>query len=176
MWHRLVSVTQIMNKGLFKCFWSPNTRLKHQTNLVLLSHLSRILPECNFQTCFFTRSSGNNVWLRPIRFFRSFYGLACWLVAPFRSRIDRGKWTVLTSRAASNLAATHVSDKVFELLCDRDRIFLWKWKGGGEELKESYSCNHKLRIHSFTVRNDLSFCFWQDQKGNFFGLCKLNRL
>lgn len=60
--------------------------------------------------------------------------------------------------------------KGFELLCDRDGIFLWEGgkKTNGEELKESYSCNHKLHIHSFTVRNDLSFCFWQDQEGNFF--------
>lgn len=167
-----------MNKGLFKCFWLPNTRLKHQTNGVLLSHLSRILLGCNFQACSFMWSSGIHVWLWPIRFLRALYGSVRWLVALLRSRIDRCKWTFLMSRAGSHFAATHVSDKGFELLCDRDRIFLWKegGGGGGEELKESYSCNHKLHIHLFTVRNDLGFCFWQDQNDIFFGLRKQNRL
>lgn len=54
-------------------------------------------------------------------------------------------------------------------------------KGGKKpmvkSMKEYYSCNHTLHIHTFRARNDLSFCFWQDQEGNvfFLGLSKRNR-
>lgn len=72
------------------------------------------------------------------------------------------------SRAGSHFAVTHVKDKRFFLSsCEKSRE---SSSGGGkniynsEKLKESRSCDHKLHIHSCTVKSDLSFCFDKSQK------------
>lgn len=113
-------------------------------------------------------SSGINVWLRPIRFF--FSGIA-WFSLWTGCTVSQQNWSGQVNGFNEQAWLPFCGNT-----CFRQRFWVSVWQGhslpleggDGEELKESYSCDHKLHIHSFTVWNDLSFCFWQDQNSFFF--------